>query len=114
MSEGRGIRCDGCESRFMPRAENREKDGLEITTFQCPFCGKEYFVAVTDEELRKQIAEYSILAARNRRGRLKFPEQRRMQDLKAANVERSKQLKRQYLEGKNVEEETKRDRASGN
>lgn len=35
-----------------------EQDGAKMRFFQCPECGEEYIVDVTDSELRKKIAVY--------------------------------------------------------
>ena len=54
-------------------------------------------IAVTDEGLRKNIAEYAGLAERNRKNRLPEEEQFRMQALKEANVNRETVLRNRYL-----------------
>lgn len=97
MDENKAVRCDACGCAFEPKALT-EKDGdIEYTFFRCDFCGKAYIVSVTDEELRKSIGEYVRLAEQNRAERLPERWQRRMQKLKAHNVQKERELRSRYL-----------------
>ena len=94
---GREVRCKACGCAFEPKVLSQMEDGIEYLFFRCDYCGKAYMVAVTDEELRKNIAEYVRLAEQNKIERLSEPEQFRMQRLKTENAERAKALRRMYL-----------------
>ena len=97
MDENKTVRCNACGCAFEPKALT-EKDGdIEYTFFRCAFCGKAYMVSVTDSELRKSIAEYVRLALLNRKARLPERRQRRMQKLKAHNVQKERELRSRYL-----------------
>ena len=77
---------------------------IETTFFRCPFCGKGYPVSVTDEALRKNIQEYVQLYKRNQKKRLSERTLKRLQKLRADNVIRCEELKKQYpLEGERTE-----------
>ena len=59
---------------------------------------------MTDEALRKNIREYQQLYTRNQKKRLSERTQKRLQKLKASNVKRCEELKKQYpLEGERTE-----------
>ena len=103
MSEGKGVKCDSCGCRFVPQAETKTDGDLEYTYFCCPFCGKEYPVSVTDRDLRRGIESYRRLAEKNSRRRLGERGQRRMQQMKTACVQRSRELREIYL-GKDNDE----------
>ncbi len=94
---GRAVRCDACGCAFRPEVKTQEEDGIEYSYFNCDYCGKAFMVSVTDAELRKNIAEYLKLASLNKAKRLDERKQRRMQRLKAANVARGRELRKQYL-----------------
>ena len=55
-------------------------------------------VSVTDSELRKSIAVYVRRALQNRKARLSERRQRRMQELKAYNVQKERELRSRYLQ----------------
>ena len=80
------IRCDYCGCAFTPEFHTAVDGDIEYTFFRCGFCGKAYMVSVTDSCLREGIAEYVRLAEKNR-----------LQELKAANVARARQLKEMYI-----------------
>ena len=90
------VRCDACGCAFPLDFETRVNGEIETTFFRCPFCGKGYVVCVTDEALRKNIREYQLLFNRNQRKRLSERTQKRLQKLKASNVRRCEELKKQY------------------
>ena len=59
---------------------------------------------MTDEALRKNIQEYVRLNTRNPKKRLSERTLKRLQKLKASNVKRCEELKKQYpLEGERTE-----------
>ena len=90
------VRCDACGCAFPLDFETRVDGEIETTFFRCPYCGKGYVVSVTDEALRKNIREYQQLYTRNQK--------KRLQKLKASNVKRCEELKKQYpLEGERTE-----------
>ncbi|MBQ1491159.1 MAG: hypothetical protein IIZ39_04310 [Blautia sp.] len=93
----RNVRCDFCGCAFIPGPKTLRDGEIEYTFFNCPYCGKAHMIAVTDEGLRKNIAEYAGLAERNRKSRLPEEEQFRMQALKEANVNRAVVLRNRYL-----------------
>ena len=88
------VRCGACGCAFAPELLTERDGEIECTFFRCPFCGKARTVSVTDGDLRKQIAMYARLAEQNRVRRLSEPEQIRMQQLKAENAARSRELRR--------------------
>ena len=90
------VRCDACGCAFPLDFETRVVGKIETTFFRCPFCGKGYVVCVTDEALRKNIREYQSLYKRNQKKRLSERTQKRLQKLKASNVQRCEELKKQY------------------
>ena len=97
------IVCDVCDARIeQPTPIIRREGDLEITVFNCPFCGKEYLVSVTDGELRKDVEEYSrmrlVIASRRRKLTEKYI--RRAEALHRQNVIRSRVLIRDYTEGR--------------
>ena len=97
MDGNKSARCDACGCAFEPKALT-EKDGdIEYTFFRCDYCGKAYMVAVTDSELRTNIAEYVRLAETNKRHRLSERRQRRMQRLKEQNVRMAWELRSRFL-----------------
>ncbi len=96
MTEESNVRCDACGCAFVPKAEAKEHEGIEWTFFRCPYCGKRYLVAVTDEALRQSIRQYTQLAGMNKVKRLPERTQRRLQKLKTKNVQRSRELREQY------------------
>ena len=96
MGIDRNVRCDVCGSAFVPEPKTLHDGEIEYTFFQCPYCGKTHMIVVTDEGLRKSIAEYVQLAESNKTG-LSEAEQLRMQALKEANVNRETVLRNRYL-----------------
>lgn len=54
--------CDKCQFEWQATETEfqeiilSEKDGVIMRYFQCPECGEEYIVAVTDNDLRKKVA----------------------------------------------------------
>ena len=90
------VRCDACGCAFPLDFETRVDGEIETTFFRCPLCGKGYVVCVTDEALRKNIREYQQLYTRNQKTRLSERTQKRLQTLKASNVKRCEELKKQY------------------
>ena len=98
------VRCDACGCAFPLDFETRVDGEIETTFFRCPYCGKGYVVSVTDEALRRNIQEYVQLYKRNQKKRLSERTQKRLQKLKASNVKRCEELKKQYpLEGERTE-----------
>ena len=91
------IRCDYCGCAFTPEFHTAVDGDIEYTFFRCGFCGKAYMVSVTDSCLREGIAEYVRLAEKNSEERLPEADQFRLQELKAANVARARQLKEMYI-----------------
>lgn len=97
MDEDKAVRCDACGCAFEPKALT-EKDGdIEYTFFRCDCCGKAYMVAVTDSQLRANLAEYERLAEQNRGERFSLPDQLWMQTLKATNAQMARELRKKYL-----------------
>ena len=90
------VRCDDCGCAFNLDFETRVNGEIETTFFRCPFCGKGYVVSVTDEALRKNIQEYVQLYKRNQKKRLSERTLKRLQKLRADNVMRCEELKKQY------------------
>ena len=90
------VRCDACGCAFPLDFETRVNGEIETTFFRCPFCGKGYVVSVTDEALRKNIQEYVQLYKRNQKKRLSERTLKRLQKLRADNVIRCEELKKQY------------------
>ena len=90
------VRCDACGCAFPLDFEARVDGEIETIFFRCPFCGKGYVVSVTDEALRRNIQEYVQLYKRNQKKRLLERTQKRLQKLKASNVKRCEELKKQY------------------
>ena len=90
------VRCDACGCAFPLDFETRVNGEIETTFFRCPFCGKGYVVSVTDEALRKNIQEYVQLYKRNQKKRLSERTLTRLQKLRADNVIRCEELKKQY------------------
>ena len=102
MSEGRGVKCNNCGSRVVPSIESKTEGKLEYNYFTCPFCGTKYLVSVTDDALRENVNKYLRLAMRNRESRLSERAQKRLQELKASNLKRARELREQHpLEGFN-------------
>ena len=98
------VRCDACGCAFPLDFETRVNGEIETTFFRCPHCGKVYVVSVTDEAMRKNIREYLKLCTRSQKKRLSERTQKRLQKLKASNVKRCEELKKQYpLEGERTE-----------
>ena len=94
---GREVRCNYCGCAFSPEVLT-EKDGdIEFTFFRCAYCGKAFIVSVMDEALRKDTAEYARLARLNRIRRLPEDKQRKLQKLKATNMQREKELRSMYI-----------------
>ena len=94
---GKEIRCVHCGCAFEPKPLTEADGEIEYTFFRCDYCGKAYMVSVTDSVLREGIAEYVRMAERNKQERLPEAEQREMQNLKTANVQRAAELRRLYL-----------------
>ena len=90
------VRCDVCGCAFPLDFETRVDGEIETTFFRCPYCGKGYVVSVTDEALRKNIQEYVQLYKRNQKKRLSERTLKRLQKLRADNVIRCEELKKQY------------------
>ena len=102
--QNNNVRCDACGCAFAPDFEIRVDGEMETTFFRCPYCREGYLVCVTDEALRKNIREYVRLYTRNQKKRLSERTQKRLQKLKASNVKRCEELKKQYpLEGERTE-----------
>lgn len=90
------VRCDDCGCAFNLDFETRVNGEIETTFFRCPFCGKVYVVTVTDEALRKSIQEYVRLYKRHQRKRLSERALKRLLKMRASNVTRCEELKKQY------------------
>ena len=90
------VRCNACGCAFPLDFETRVDGEIETTFFRCPHCGKGYGVCVTDEALRKNIQEYVRLNTRNPKKRLSERTLKRLQKLRADNVIRCEELKKQY------------------
>ena len=58
------IYCDKCKFEWEPKETEfqtivlNEKDDVRMRFFQCPECGEEYIVDITDKELRKKISMF--------------------------------------------------------
>lgn len=56
------IYCDKCKYEWEPKGidfqtiELDKKDDVRMRFFQCPECGEEYIVDITDKELRQKIS----------------------------------------------------------
>ena len=101
------VRCEACGCAFPLDFETRVNGEIETTFFRCPHCGKGYVVCVTDEALRKNIQSYQQLYTRNQKKRLSERSLKRLQKLKASNVKRCEELKKQYpLEGERTESDS--------
>ena len=96
---GREVKCGYCGCAFIPEPLTERDGEIEYTFFRCDFCGKAYMVSVTDEELRKNIAEYVRLKEQNRADRLSEPEQFWIQRIKAENAKRAEALRKLCLKG---------------
>ena len=87
------IKCDKCGAVAETVKPETAKDGeIEYTFFRCPACGEVYPIAVTDDALRKSIAEYE---RRRRLIRIKpvtEPFLRGAEALKQDNLKRCKEL----------------------
>ena len=87
------IKCDKCGAvaeTIMP--ETVRDGGIEHTFFRCPACGEVYPVTVTDDSLRKSIAEYD---RRRQLIRIKPVTEQFLRDteaLKQDNLKRCKEL----------------------
>ena len=90
------VRCESCGCVFPLDFETRENGEIETTFFRCPHCGKVYVVSVTDEAMRKNIREYLQLYTRSQKKRLSEQSMKRLQKLRADNVIRCEELKKQY------------------
>ena len=91
------IRCIACGCAFQPAAQCERDGEIEYTFFRCVWCGKAYMVSVTDEKLRQSIEAYQRLVEQNRIRRLPEDEQIRMQQLKAENAAKCRELRGLYL-----------------
>ena len=95
------IICDVCDARIeQPTAISRREGDLEITVFLCPFCGKEYIVSVTDEELRKDVKEYARMRVLISRRKVTEQYIRKAEAIHRRNVVRSRVLIREYTDGR--------------
>ena len=101
------VRCDSCGCAFKPEPIALWRGDIEYTFFRCGYCGKAHMIAVTDEGLRQNIAEYVRLAEENKKKRLSETEQLRMQSLKQGNINREIVLRKRHLRenanGKNAD-----------
>ncbi len=90
------IVCDACSESFIPKMETAWDGELEFSYFHCPCCRKTFLFSVTDEALRKGIAEYEKLARKGRRHRL--PEKKILyaRKLLESNMMRSRQLRLEH------------------
>lgn len=91
------IKCDKCGAVAETVMPETARDGdIEHIFFRCSDCGAVYFIAVTDEDLRKKLEEYS---RRRQLIRIKpVTEQfiRVTEALKQENLKRCKELMEQY------------------
>lgn len=91
------IKCDKCgfvAETIMP--ETARNGDIEHTFFRCPACGEVYPIAVTDDSLRKSIAEYD---RRRQLIRIKPVTEQFLRDteaLKQDNLKRCKELMEQH------------------
>ena len=92
------VRCDECARAFAPSVRVVWDGDREIANFRCPFCGRGYLVSVSDTDLRANVARYKILAGEVRRkgGEYSAETHRKLRDLHAENVRRSRELKENY------------------
>ena len=92
------VRCDGegCGCAFFPELQKKREGEIESIFLACPYCGKQYLVAVSDEKLRMDVAEYTHLAEEGRKRRLTERMKKRLHELKERNVARSNELKELY------------------
>lgn len=58
------VYCDKCGNKLIPKIEKKKDEDLEITSFRCDNCGKEYIVCVTDERVRED--QKKLLSIRNK------------------------------------------------
>ena len=92
--------CDKCKcaNEFTPLT--RKEGPLEIHYLECVFCGGETIAAVTDSELRKNIVRYTSMAHTIQRGGATERLIRRVERLKKANIQRSRELRDEYVRRK--------------
>ena len=87
------IICDKCGAVVPDPDWKTIRDGeIEHTYFLCPSCGEAYRVSTTDGKLRRNVAKYTEMAARLKKGKCTEQFQRRVQKLKEENVRRSREL----------------------
>lgn len=91
------IICDKCGETVLSPEWKMIRDGdIEHTYFTCDACGAAYPVCATDGSLRRDIGKYRHMAARIRKGKCTESFHRRAQELKEANIRRSRELTRQH------------------
>ena len=104
------IYCDKCHFEWNNKDTKietivlNEKDDVRMRYFQCPECGAEYIVDVTDRELRGKIAVYKrmnkkyirMFNARESQTRLRNYGQR-MENVHDELVAAERELRRRYI-----------------
>ena len=91
------IKCDKCgfvAETIMP--ETARNGDIEHTFFRCPACGEVYPIAVTDDSLRKSIAEYDRRRQLIRIHPVTEQFLRDTEALKQDNLKRCKELMEQH------------------
>ena len=96
---GSRICCSSCGQVIKVTMEKKVDGDIESIFFSCPECGAKYLVSVTDTSLRNRVQEYVQPAIRNRQRRLPVEQQILMQELKALNMKRGRELQRMYPMG---------------
>ena len=56
------IICDNCGAEIECRLYSRMEGETEITFLRCPECGEEYISSVTDQALRRKVAQCGKMA----------------------------------------------------
>lgn len=90
------VRCNACGCAITPVLHEVRSGEYELMFFECPFCHEKYVISVTDEELRKSIAECHALKEANDEDQLSAEEKQRMVELLVLNRQRSKELRELY------------------
>ena len=90
------VKCDWCGCAFFPELQKKREGEIESMFLKCPYCGKRYLVAVSDEKLRMDVAEYIRLVEEGRAGQMSEEMKERLYGLKEKNVARSNRLKEMH------------------